>query len=1300
MNFLRFTQCFAVLLTVLGTSQLALAQTNDAGVIALVQPTNPYTSSGGLQPIEVRIKNWGSNTILSVNVYWEFNGAAQPFIVYPGLPLQPGDEANVMMGNITLPVSGSHTLKFWTNTPNGVTDGDTANDTLEVVLCQGMSGTYTVGTFSSDFPTIAAAINALHTCGVVGPVQLDLFPQVYNGQIVIGEIPGASATNTVTFNGTATNLVTLAYNGTATAYGSSTVVLDGADYVRFTDCSISNAGMASVAGVLLTNGADGNVIEDCNITMVSGSGLVDVMGIAIAGSFTDLTAEGNNGNGNLIQNNDISGGEDGIHIEGLDLANNTNNTISGNRIWGCDMSGIYADDQDGIEISGNHIWGILNGSLGDGIYAFDLMNFSIEGNNIHAPDYAIHISDGNFDGAPTQRGRIVNNMALSDGDAAVFFLNVEDTDIWHNTVMGVKGISMDNPVALNVRNNIFVGTTNVAFESLDAATMQAMNNNIFRTVSGTNIIKYGTPNYATLAAWQGSGFGYDANSFVGNPIFASSTDLHVLGALANDVGFAVGVTTDIDGQNRPMGANVDIGADEYTPYTNDALAIQLAAPTAGACGNASQAVQVVIQNLGTSAITSMNIGGVVSGAGSGTLSGTYSGNLAPNATATVNLGTINTFNGGYFTFTIYTQLSGEQNPSNDTFTVTIGITPSSPITAVNDTVCTGLPATLSAGPVSGLNLQWFTVPSGGTSIYTGTTYSIPSLTSSTTYYAEAQSLVNYNLTTTTAAGNGQNGAMFDVTAINTVTVTGFTGYATGGGTFNYQIYYKAGGAAGFTTNAAAWTLAGTVSVPVTANVLHPIPITLAVTIPAGQTYAFYVTTTGSTIAYTNGTTLGAVFAADANIQFKQGYGKAYPFGADFSPRVWNGVIHYSTGGASCNTDRIAIEAVAMPQSQVDLGADVTICSNESVVLDAQLPNGSYVWSNNATTQQITVNAAGAYDVRVTDAYGCFSRDTVNVSVYPSANLSATTTNPSCSGDTDGAVNLNVSGGVGGFGFAWSNSASTQNLSNVGGGIYAVTVTDQGTGCEYTTNATLSEPAVMSASAQGTNASCNGNNDGMVSATATGGDGNYTYLWSNNANTAAISGLSAGNYTVTVTDGNGCSATASQNISAPSSVSIALDSIHDETVDIGGGIFISANGGTAPYGFVWNTGANTEDLDGVIAATYTVVVIDANGCTDTATFTVNYAMGLTENAMNAGVQQIRLFPNPTNNVAYLQLQLAQAVEVRIDVLDMNGRLMQSLAPQSDMLQNYTLDLSAYASGVYNVRMVVGNAVISQKLVLTR
>ena len=169
--------------------------------------------------------------------------------------------------------------------------------------------------------------------------------------------------------------------------------------------------------------------------------------------------------------------------------------------------------------------------------------------------------------------------------------------------------------------------------------------------------------------------------------------------------------------------------------------------------------------------------------------------------------------------------------------------------------------------------------------------------------------------------------------------------------------------------------------------------------------------------------------------------------------------------------------------------------------------------------------------------------------------------------------------------------------NVGAGDYTVTVTDAN-GCTTTAATTVTEPAGYVASATvDADVSCNGGANGSATAALTGGNGNLTYAWSNAASTATATGLSAGDYSVTISDNKGCSATTSVTITEPTALNGELGITQDYGAN-NGTAGITVSGGTGDYTYAWDSDpAQTGSLaTGLPAGEYTVTVTDANGCT--------------------------------------------------------------------------------------------------------
>ncbi|MBY8963242.1 cadherin-like domain-containing protein, partial [Flavobacterium sp. D11R37] len=266
---------------------------------------------------------------------------------------------------------------------------------------------------------------------------------------------------------------------------------------------------------------------------------------------------------------------------------------------------------------------------------------------------------------------------------------------------------------------------------------------------------------------------------------------------------------------------------------------------------------------------------------------------------------------------------------------------------------------------------------------------------------------------------------------------------------------------------------------------------------------------------------------------------------------------------------------------------------------------TFDWGGGVTTEDRTGLSAGTYSVTITDANGCTGTASATV-IEPTTAVSGTTvvTNVACNGGNTGAINLTPTGGTAPYTFDWGVGVTTEDRTGLSAGTYSVTITDAN-GCTGTVSATVTQPTALNASAVVDNNATCANNDGEATVSVTGGTAGYTYLWSNGAITASVTGLAAGTYSVTVTDANGCTATDSVTITAPPAPSVSVTSQVNVACNGGsnGSADITVTGGTAPYTFVWSNSAVTEDLTGLSAGTYTVTVTDANGCTGTASVTI-------------------------------------------------------------------------------------------------
>ncbi len=297
----------------------------------------------------------------------------------------------------------------------------------------------------------------------------------------------------------------------------------------------------------------------------------------------------------------------------------------------------------------------------------------------------------------------------------------------------------------------------------------------------------------------------------------------------------------------------------------------------------------------------------------------------------------------------------------------------------------------------------------------------------------------------------------------------------------------------------------------------------------------------------------------------------------------------------------------------DGSASVTITSGVG-------PTYSYLWNTGATTTNITALCPNSYQCSVTDnGNGCISNINVTVSPPVPINPHPTVQNVSCHGANNGKITLAPTGGTGPFTYTWSPSVSTSNsASNLSPNTYTITIEDNVL-CDTTITLAITEPGTLSVSITSTNVTCNGSNNGTADAHVLGGTSPFIYSWTNGSILPNVVNLSPGGYTVTVTDVNGCSGSASVTITEPPALS---DNITPTEVSCNlgtdGGAFAGVLGGTPAYTYNWSNGQTTNTLSNVSIGKYYLDITDANGCSleDSVTLTQPAAVSISFTQQNA------------------------------------------------------------------------------------
>ena len=280
----------------------------------------------------------------------------------------------------------------------------------------------------------------------------------------------------------------------------------------------------------------------------------------------------------------------------------------------------------------------------------------------------------------------------------------------------------------------------------------------------------------------------------------------------------------------------------------------------------------------------------------------------------------------------------------------------------------------------------------------------------------------------------------------------------------------------------------------------------------------------------------------------------------------------------------------------------------AVIVAGGTPPFTYLWSTGATTTDLLDIPAGVYDVTVTDAVGCTGVETVGVAqpqLLVATIASTTTTDVSCFGFEDGSATISVDGGTPPYTYSWSSGQTTATVNDLAAGNYTATVSDAN-GCEDTVEVTIDEPEDLSVNiVTMVGGTCEGSSDGAVSATVAGGTPPYTYEWNNGVTTASNTGLAAGVYTVTVTDANDCTETATVTITSFDTPTCSID-VTNEITSLGddGEATVTVSGGTPPFQIEWSNGQSDLTATGLTSGTYTVTVTDANGCTTNCMVTLS------------------------------------------------------------------------------------------------
>ncbi|SDE96762.1 T9SS type A sorting domain-containing protein [Epilithonimonas hungarica] len=315
-------------------------------------------------------------------------------------------------------------------------------------------------------------------------------------------------------------------------------------------------------------------------------------------------------------------------------------------------------------------------------------------------------------------------------------------------------------------------------------------------------------------------------------------------------------------------------------------------------------------------------------------------------------------------------------------------------------------------------------------------------------------------------------------------------------------------------------------------------------------------------------------------------------------------------------------ALSVTTSQTNVACNGGSTGSASVSVSGGTPGYTYSWSpSGGTAASATGLTAGTYTVTIKDANNCQTTRSFTITQPTALSVTTSQTNVACNGGSTGSASVGVSGGTPGYTYSWSPSGGTAaSATGLAAGTYTVTITD-GNNCQTTRSFTITQPTALSATTSQTNVACNGGSTGSASVSVSGGTPGYTYSWSPSGGTAAsATGLTAGTYTVTITDGNNCQTTRSFTITQPTALS-ATTSQTNVACNGGstGSASVSVSGGTPGYTYSWSpSGGTAASATGLTAGTYTVTITDANACQTTQSFTITQPTALSATTSQTNV----------------------------------------------------------------------------------
>jgi len=361
----------------------------------------------------------------------------------------------------------------------------------------------------------------------------------------------------------------------------------------------------------------------------------------------------------------------------------------------------------------------------------------------------------------------------------------------------------------------------------------------------------------------------------------------------------------------------------------------------------------------------------------------------------------------------------------------------------------------------------------------------------------------------------------------------------------------------------------------------------------------------------------------------------------------------------------------------------------------------YKWNTGDSINKIDSLCNGFYYLTITDSLGCIYKDTFEIVSPGQLMVDSFTTNPTCFGECFGTISiLNILNSVPPLQYSWSNSDSTETITNLCAGAYTVTITDS-LGCQIIDTFEIGVLDQLQIDSFTTNPTCFGECFGTISIlNILNSVPPLQYSWSNSDSTETITNLCAGAYTVTITDSLGCQIIDTFNVTQYDKINIIVDSVINITNENLGAIYISTSD-SGHFIYDWsgpkNYSHNDKDASNIdTAGCYTLVITDTlTNCTVDTTVCITGSTNAVD--LDKDFESINIYPNPTDGEFIIDLKSTQVSEFDISIFNIEGAKIQSniLATNNQLL---TVKIKDVNQGIYFIKIKSASGIIVKKIIV--